>query len=204
MAADQRVAIYPGSFDPITNGHVDIVHRALTMFDRVVVAIANNVRKAPLFSVEERKQQILEVVGNQAQKRVEVDAFEGLLVDYVQSRGASIVVRGLRALADFEYEFQLAHMNRRLGKGIDTIFLMTSEKDFYVSSSLVKEVAQFGGKVTGLVPPLVEKALYARLGRKHEDRVAGHEDATVAHTRRQRQGEQAEGPRRGRHRVRRR
>jgi pantetheine-phosphate adenylyltransferase len=204
MPADQRIAIYPGSFDPITNGHVDIVLRALAMFDKVVVAIAENVRKAPLFTVEERKQHILTAVGNGNAHRVEVDAFEGLLVDYVHRRGANIVVRGLRALADFEYEFQLAHMNRRLGKGIDTIFLMTSEKDFYVSSSLVKEVAQFGGKVTGLVPPLVEKALYERLGRKHEDRVAGHEDATVAHARRQRQGEQAEGARRGRHRIRRR
>jgi pantetheine-phosphate adenylyltransferase len=161
--SEPRIAIYPGSFDPITNGHVDIVQRALNMFDRVVVAIANNVRKAPLFSVEERKRQILDAIGNDA--RVDVDAFEGLLVDYVQSRGARIVVRGLRALADFEYEFQLAHMNRRLGKGIDTIFLMTSEKDFYVSSSLVKEVAQFGGKVTGLVTATVEQALYDRLRR---------------------------------------
>jgi pantetheine-phosphate adenylyltransferase len=161
--SDVRIAIYPGSFDPITNGHVDIVYRALAMFDRVVVAIANNVRKAPLFTVEERRQHILSGVGNDP--RVEVDAFEGLLVDYVQARGARVVVRGLRALADFEYEFQLAHMNRRLGKGIDTIFLMTSEKDFYVSSSLVKEVAQFGGKDTGLVPPLVENALYERLGK---------------------------------------
>jgi pantetheine-phosphate adenylyltransferase len=159
--SEPRIAVYPGSFDPITNGHVDIVQRALTVFDRVVVAIANNVRKAPLFDVEERKQHILDAVGRD--DRVEVDAFEGLLVDYVESRGARIVVRGLRALADFEYEFQLAHMNRRLGKGIDTIFLMTSEKDFYVSSSLVKEVAQFGGKVSGLVPPSVEQALYERL-----------------------------------------
>lgn len=204
MPADRSIAIYPGSFDPITNGHIDIVQRALHMFDKVVVAIANNVRKAPLFTVAERKQHILTALGPAEAKRVEVDAFEGLLVDYVQSRGASIVVRGLRALADFEYEFQLAHMNRRLGKGIDTIFLMTSEKDFYVSSSLVKEVAQFGGKVTGLVPPLVEKALYERLGRKHEDRVAGHEDAAVAHSRRQRQGEQAESAGGRRHRVRRR
>lgn len=162
--AEPRIAVYPGSFDPITNGHVDIVQRALTVFDRVIVAIANNVRKAPLFSVEERKQHILDAVGRDA--RVEVDAFEGLLVDYVEARGARIVVRGLRALADFEYEFQLAHMNRRLGKGIDTIFLMTSEKDFYVSSSLVKEVAQFGGKVSGLVPPSVEKALHERLGKE--------------------------------------
>jgi len=204
MPADRSIAIYPGSFDPITNGHIDIVLRALKMFDKVVVAIANNVRKAPLFTVEERRQQILDAVGTEHRSRVEVDAFEGLLVDYVHAHNACIVVRGLRALADFEYEFQLAHMNRRLGVDIDTIFLMTSEKDFYVSSSLVKEVAQFGGKVTGLVPPMVEKALYARLGREHEDRVAGHEDAAVAHTGRQRQGQQAEGAGGRRHRVRRR
>jgi pantetheine-phosphate adenylyltransferase len=203
--SDLRIAVYPGSFDPMTNGHVDIVQRALSMFDRVVVAIANNVRKAPLFTVAERKRQILDAVGNDP--RVEVDAFEGLLVDYVHARGAHIVVRGLRALADFEYEFQLAHMNRRLGRNIDTIFLMTSEKDFYVSSSLVKEVAQFGGKVTGLVPTIVEKALYQRLKRTIEDdqdRVAGDSHATVADPGRQRQGAEAQGARRRRDRVRRR
>ncbi len=159
-----RVAIYPGSFDPITNGHVDIVHRALAMFDRVIVAIAENVRKAPLFSVEERKQHIRDAVNGD--ERVEVDAFEGLLIEYVQRRGSKIVVRGLRALADFEYEFQLAHMNRRLGRGIDTVFLMTNEKDFYVASSLVKEVAQFGGDITGLVPDGVQRALIERFRRK--------------------------------------
>jgi pantetheine-phosphate adenylyltransferase len=202
--ADPRIAIYPGSFDPITNGHVDIVQRALTMFDRVIVAIAENVRKAPLFTVEERKQHILAALGDGSRERIEVDAFEGLLVEYVQRRGARIVVRGLRALADFEYEFQLAHMNRRLGKGIDTVFLMTSEKDFYVSSSLVKEVAQFGGKVTGLVPRLVEKALYERLWRNDEDRVASRKDSTVAHVGRQRQGTKAQGAGHRRDRVRRR
>jgi pantetheine-phosphate adenylyltransferase len=152
-----RVAIYPGSFDPITNGHVDIVQRTLAIFDRVVVAIANNLRKAPLFTIEDRMRQIRDAFGEDP--RVEVDCFEGLLVDYVKQRGARVVVRGLRALADFEYEFQLAHMNRRLGAGIDTIFLMTSEKDFYVASSLVKEVAQFGGDVTGLVSPMVARDL---------------------------------------------
>jgi pantetheine-phosphate adenylyltransferase len=156
-----RVAIYPGSFDPITNGHVDILRRTLVIFDKVVVAIANNLRKAPLFTVEERAEHIRAAVG--ADARVEVDAFEGLLVDYVKRRGSNIVVRGLRALADFEYEFQLAHMNRRLGVDIDTVFLMTSEKDFYVSSSLVKEVALLGGDVRGLVPPAVETALRERI-----------------------------------------
>ncbi len=158
------LAIYPGSFDPITNGHLDILMRALAIFDRVVVAIANNVRKAHTFTVDERRQQILDAI--KGDPRVEVDAFEGLLVDYVQRRGSRVVVRGLRALADFEYEFQLAHMNRRLGVDIDTVFLMTSEKDFYVSSSLVKEVAQFGGDVKGLVPPGVEAALMKRLRSK--------------------------------------
>jgi pantetheine-phosphate adenylyltransferase len=160
----KKIAIYPGSFDPITNGHIDILQRSLDMFDKVVVAIAENVRKAPLFSVEHRKQHILSAVGHDP--RVEVDAFEGLLAEYVKRRGARVVVRGLRALADFEYEFQLAHMNRRLGAGMETIFLMTSEKDFYVSSSLVKEVAQFGGDVTGLVPTLVNQALVEKFRRK--------------------------------------
>jgi pantetheine-phosphate adenylyltransferase len=160
----KRIAIYPGSFDPITNGHVDIVLRSLQMFDQVIVAIAENVRKAPLFSVEERKQHIHDAVGHD--KRVEVDAFEGLLIEYVKKRGARVVVRGLRALADFEYEFQLAHMNRRLGGEMETIFLMTSEKDFYVSSSLVKEVAQFGGDVTGLVPKKVQQALEKKFRRQ--------------------------------------
>ncbi len=158
-----KLAIYPGSFDPITNGHVDILHRSLAMFDKVVVAIAENVRKAPLFTIEERKRHIREAVGNDP--RVEVDAFEGLLHEYVKKRGARVVVRGLRALADFEYEFQLAHMNRRLGGQMETIFLMTSEKDFFVSSSLVKEVAQFGGDVTGLVPPLVQQELEQKVRR---------------------------------------
>jgi pantetheine-phosphate adenylyltransferase len=159
-----RLAIYPGSFDPITNGHIDIIRRALAMFDRVIVAIANNHRKAPLFSVGERRQHIVDAIGQEP--RVEVDSFEGLLVDYVKRRGARIVVRGLRALADFEYEFQLAHMNRRLGVDIDTIFLMTSEKDFYVSSSLVKEVALLGGDVSALVPSGVEAALCGRVAPK--------------------------------------
>ena len=156
-----RVAIYPGSFDPITNGHVDIVQRCLAMYDRVIVTIADNLRKAPLFTVEERKAQVRAAIPDE---RMEVDAFSGLLVDYVTRRGAHIVVRGLRALADFEYEFQLAHMNRRLAPSIETVFLMTGAKDFFLSSSLVKEVASLGGDLSGLVPEAVRAALHAKFG----------------------------------------
>jgi pantetheine-phosphate adenylyltransferase len=151
------LAVYPGTFDPITNGHVDILRRSLKIFDRVVVALAENVRKAPLFSLEQRRKMIAEAFG--ADNRLEVDAFQGLLADYCRRRGAAVVIRGLRALADFEYEFQLAHMNRRLAPDVDTLFLMTGEESFYVSSSLVKEVALMGGDVSGLVPAGVVAAL---------------------------------------------
>jgi pantetheine-phosphate adenylyltransferase len=151
------LAVYPGTFDPITNGHVDILRRSLKIFDRVVVALAENVRKAPLFSLDERRQLITDALGQDA--RLEVDAFQGLLADYCRRRGATVVIRGLRALADFEYEFQSAHMNRRLAPDVETLFLMTSEESFYVSSSLVKEVALMGGDVSGLVPAGVAAAL---------------------------------------------
>ena len=151
------LAVYPGSFDPITNGHVDILRRSLKIFDRVVVALAENVRKAPLFTLQERKQMITAALGNDP--RIDVDAFQGLLVDYCRARGATVVIRGLRALADFEYEFQLAHMNRHLAPEVETMFLMTSEDSFYVSSSLVKEVALMGGDVSRMVPPGVAAAL---------------------------------------------
>lgn len=157
-----RLAIYPGSFDPVTNGHLDIIQRALACFDRVVVAIADNVRKTPLFTVEERKAHLREAMSD---PRLEIDSFNGLLIDYVQRRGATVVVRGLRALADFEFEFQLAHMNRRLAPGVETLFMMTGERDFFVSSSLVKEVAHFGGDVSALVPQVVNRALVARHAR---------------------------------------
>lgn len=155
-----KLAVYPGTFDPITNGHVDILRRSLGFFDRVVVGLAENVRKAPLFTIEERRAMILEAIGRDA--RVEVDAFSGLLVDYCKRRGAGAVIRGLRALADFEYEFQFAHMNRHLAPEVETMFLMTSEESFYVSSSLVKEVALMGGDVSRMVPPAVVKALAAK------------------------------------------
>ena len=158
-----RVAVYPGSFDPPTNGHIDIIHRSLACFDRVVVAIANNVRKTPIFTVEERVRHLQESVKD---PRLVIDSFEGLLMDYVQRQKATVVVRGLRALADFEYEFQLAHMNRRLAPNVETLFMMTSEHDFFVSSSLVKEVAQFGGDVRGMVPESVRLALLAKFPRK--------------------------------------
>ena len=146
----ERIAIYPGSFDPITNGHIDILLRSLKMFDRVVVAIADNVRKKPLFSVEERREQILQAVNHDP--RVDVDAFSGLLVTYVKDRGARFVVRGLRALADFEYEFQMALMNRHLNPRIETVFMMPKEEYSYVSSRLLKEVSRFGAEVDGPPP----------------------------------------------------
>jgi len=151
------LAVYPGTFDPITNGHVDILRRSLKIFDRVVVALADNIRKTPLFSLAERQAMIVEALGKD--QRLEVDAFQGLLADYCRKRGATVVIRGLRALADFEYEFQSAHMNRRLAPDVETMFLMTSEESFYVSSSLVKEVALMGGDVSRMVPPGVATAL---------------------------------------------
>ena len=160
------LAVYPGTFDPITNGHVDILRRSLKIFDRVVVALADNVRKSPLFSLGERRAFITDALGGDP--RLEVDAFQGLLADYCRRRGATVVVRGLRALADFEYEFQLAHMNRHLAPDVETMFLMTGEESFYVSSSLVKEVALMGGDVSRMVPPGVAAALSV----KHKQGVA--------------------------------
>ena len=163
-----RLAVYPGSFDPITNGHIDILHRSLRLFDRVIIALAANVRKQTLFSVEERRSQILDAVASALPAgdaaRLEVDSLSGLLIHYVQKRGAHCVVRGLRAVADFEFEFQLAHMNHRLAPSIETVFLMTAEEHFYVSSSLIKEVAQFGGDVDWMVPPGIPASLRERLG----------------------------------------
>ncbi|HTR54858.1 MAG TPA: pantetheine-phosphate adenylyltransferase [Kofleriaceae bacterium] len=158
-------AVYPGTFDPITNGHLDILERALKLFDRVIVTIATNPRKAPLFSADERIRFIHDAMPH-AGARLEFEKFDGLLVDFCTRRGATVIVRGLRALADFEYEFQFAHMNRRLAPAVDTVFFMTDERNHYVSSSLVKEVASLGGDVTGLVPAPVVAALAHKYGRK--------------------------------------
>jgi pantetheine-phosphate adenylyltransferase len=160
-----RIAVYPGTFDPITNGHIDIMRRSLAVFDKVVVAIATNPRKQPLFTTAERIRFIQDALGTEA-ARVEFDDFNGLLIQYCRQRGANTIVRGLRALADFEYEFQFALMNRRLAPEIDTMFLMTAEENFYVSSSLVKEVAGFGGDVSGLVPDTVGQALQEKFRTK--------------------------------------
>lgn len=152
-----KVAIYPGSFDPITNGHLDIIQRGLHVFDEVRVLIAHNRHKSGLFSIPERLDLIRRATLDDP--RVSVDAFEGLLVDYARQIGAGVVLRGLRAVADFEYEFQMANMNRHLHPGMETIFMVTGATNFYVSSSLVREVSALGGDVSALVPPPVQVAL---------------------------------------------
>jgi pantetheine-phosphate adenylyltransferase len=151
------LAVYPGSFDPLTNGHVDIITRGARLFDRIVVAILVNAEKAPLFTMAERVEINREVF--KTLPNVEVDTFEGLLVDYVQRRDAQVIVRGLRAVSDFEFEFQMALMNRRLNGKIETVFMMPAEQYSYISSRLIKEVFALGGRVQGLVPELVETRL---------------------------------------------
>jgi len=153
----KRLAVYPGSFDPLTNGHLDILTRGLELFDTVIVAIAHNIEKKALFTIEEKKDMIMRSVKDHL--RVKVDSFEGLLVDYVKRVDAKTVIRGLRAMSDFEYEFQLASMNRELNRGMDTIFMMTSKDYFFISSRTIKEVASFGGSVAGLVPDIVQQKL---------------------------------------------
>ena len=151
------LAVYPGSFDPLTNGHVDIIERGARLFDRIIVAILVNVEKAPLFTTAERVDIARKVFKDHA--NVEVDTFNGLLVDYVAKRKANVLVRGLRAVSDFEYEFQMALMNRHLNPSIETVFMMPDEKYSYISSRLIKEVFALGGQVHGLVPELVETRL---------------------------------------------
>jgi pantetheine-phosphate adenylyltransferase len=160
----QSIAVYPGSFDPITNGHIDLLERALKLFDNVIIAIAANPSKQPLFSTEERLEMIRDSLALHPLKdRVKVDLFEGLLVDYVQSIKARAIVRGLRAISDFEYEFQMALMNRKLNADIETAFIMTGMRWIYISSRIIKEVVRSGGDVSGLVPDNVEKKLTERL-----------------------------------------
>ena len=158
-------AIYPGSFDPLTNGHVDLIERGSTIFDRLVVAILRNPEKQPLFTVGERREMLSEIIKARRWKNVEIDTFEGLLVDYVVRKKAQAVLRGIRAISDYEFELQMALMNRSLQPQIETVFLMPALKYSYVSSRLVREIAQLGGSVSGLVPELVEKRLKQKLGR---------------------------------------
>jgi pantetheine-phosphate adenylyltransferase len=164
VAAPQSriVAIYPGSFDPITNGHLDMIERGSRLADRLIVAILENRRKTSLFSIQERVEMLTEVVRDYP--NVEVGWFHGLLVDYVKERGANFILRGIRAISDYEYELQIAHMNRRLSPGVETVFLMAGEAYSFISSQLVKEVASLGGDVSGLVPPLVQQRLKRLLG----------------------------------------
>ncbi|MHB0913695.1 MAG: pantetheine-phosphate adenylyltransferase [Armatimonadota bacterium] len=156
-----RRAIYPGSFDPVTNGHMDIIERAANLFDEVVVAVAVNIGKDPLFAIEERAEMLRRACEHLP--NVRIDRFTGLLVHYAAEKDARFLVRGLRALSDFEYEFEMALMNRRLDKGLETVFMMTSAEYSYLRASIVKEVASFGGSVTGLVPEFVEGLLQEKL-----------------------------------------
>jgi pantetheine-phosphate adenylyltransferase len=162
------VAVYPGSFDPITNGHLDIVERAASVFGTVIVAVLANPKKAPLLTVEERIEVIKAALAahDVPDERVDVDSFDGLTVKFARSRGASAIVRGLRAISDFETEMQLAHNNRVLAPRIDTVFFMTSAANSYVSSSLVKEIASFGGDVSGMVPAAAHDALERAFARR--------------------------------------
>ncbi|MFC7442405.1 pantetheine-phosphate adenylyltransferase [Laceyella putida] len=159
-----KVAVYPGSFDPITYGHLDIIERGAKVFDKIIVAVLVNSSKNPLFSVEERKELIREATGHLS--IVEVDSFDGLLVDYLHKRQAQVILRGLRAISDFEYELQLASINRQLSNQVETFFLMTSNDHSFISSGMVKEVAKYGADVKELVPPNVAQALAQKFNRK--------------------------------------
>jgi pantetheine-phosphate adenylyltransferase len=155
------IAIYPGSFDPITNGHLDLIQRGARLFDRLIVSILRNETKAPLFSVEERMEMLREVLC--VYPNVEVESFGGLLVDHAGARSATVLLRGIRAISDYEYELQMALMNKRLQPGLETVFMMANEIYSFISSRLVKEVFSLGGSITGLVPPSVEERLKLRL-----------------------------------------
>ena len=157
-----RIAIYPGSFDPVTNGHIDIAKRGLKLFDRIIVAILHNPGKQSLFTIEERLEMLNESMSGIDQ--IEFDTFDGLLVDYAHQRKACAILRGMRAVSDFEYEFQLALMNRKLKRQVETVFLMTGLRWIFTSSSIIKEAARFGGDVSDMVPPKVNARLKAKYG----------------------------------------
>jgi len=161
-----RVAIYPGSFDPVTNGHLDIVKRGLKLFDKIIVTILYNPGKETLFSVEERLGMLRESM--KSLSHIEIDRYDGLLVDYAAKRKANAILRGMRAVSDFEYEFQMALMNRRLNREIQTVFLMTGLRWIFTSSSIIKEAARFGGNIEGMVPPLVLEKLKIKFGQKQD------------------------------------
>ena len=158
-----RTAIYPGSFDPLTNGHLDVIERAAKLFDQVVVAVANNDTKNPLFTLAERRELVSRSVASL--KNVETDTFDGLLVEYVEQRSGQAIVRGLRAVSDFEFEFQLALMNRKLNERVETIFMMPKDTYTFLSSRMVKEIARLGGDVSDFVPPHVREALIRKLAK---------------------------------------
>ena len=160
----RTIAVYPGSFDPPTYGHLDIIERSSRVFSRVIVAVARNLRKSEMFTTAERLEMLRKLTRGHA--NVEVDSFRGLLVEHARSIGAHVVVRGLRAISDFEYEFQMAHMNKKLAAEVDTVFMMTGERYSYISSNIVKEIASFGGKIDDLVPPLVRDRVLRKIGRK--------------------------------------
>jgi pantetheine-phosphate adenylyltransferase len=157
-----RIAVYPGSFDPVTNGHCDVVRRGLKIFDKVIIAVAINGTKDPLFTIQERLEMLKESF--EETPEIEVDSFDGLLVDYVVERRADAILRGLRAVSDFEHEFQMALMNRKLNRNIETVFLMTGLRWIFISSSIIKEAARFGGDTRGMVPDIVSKRLKEKLG----------------------------------------
>jgi pantetheine-phosphate adenylyltransferase len=159
-----KVAIYPGSFDPVTNGHLDILQRGMKLFDKIIVAILTNPGKNFLFTLEERIEML--EVSMKKFSNVEIGTFDGLTVDYAAKRNAQAILRGLRALSDFEYEFQMALMNRRLNREVQTIFLMTGMRWIYTSSSIIKEAAQFGGSISGMVPTIVEKRIKEKYSQK--------------------------------------
>ena len=152
-----KIAVYPGSFDPVTNGHIDVIKRALKIFDKIIVTVGDNPGKEPTFTTEERTEMLKE--STKDLKNLEIDSFQGLLLDYVKNKNSSIIIRGLRAVSDFDFEFQRALMNRVVNNDIESIFIMTKEDYVYLSSSIVKEMAMFGSKLNGLVPEIVEKKL---------------------------------------------